>query len=80
MSHLKLREGNLWLSWIRAEAVNQHCCISSDYLIYQRLARSFPMERISLLPELSALENVYLPAIALGRNEDDYLTILMVKI
>ena len=33
----------------------------------------YVFQEYTLLPELSALENVYLPAIALGRNEADYL-------
>ena len=33
----------------------------------------YVFQEYALLPELSALENVYLPAIALGRNEDDYI-------
>jgi putative ABC transport system ATP-binding protein len=33
----------------------------------------YVFQEYALLPELSALENVYLPAIALGRKEDDYI-------
>ncbi len=33
----------------------------------------YVFQEYALLPELSALENVYLPAIALGRKEDDYM-------
>jgi len=33
----------------------------------------YVFQEYALLPELSALENVYLPAIALGRKEDEYI-------
>jgi len=33
----------------------------------------YVFQEYALLPELSALENVYLPAIALGRNKADYM-------